>query len=145
MTKLVYILNGPNLNLLGRREPEIYGYETMADVEALCADEAGRHGLQIRFLQSNAEHQLIDWVHEARDEAAAIVINPAAYTHTSVALLDALNAFGGVVIEVHISNIHKREEFRHLSYVSKRADGVICGCGTQGYALAIAHVAKRLG
>ena len=144
MTKLVYVLNGPNLNLLGQREPEIYGHATLADVERLCADTAVAHGLTTRFLQTNAEHQLIDWIQEARAQAVAIVINPAALSHTSVALLDALSAFEGPVVEVHISQIHRREEFRHFSYVSKRADGVICGCGTQGYALALAHVAAKL-
>lgn len=137
MTKPVFILNGPNLNLLGKRQPEIYGRETLADVERDCARLAEELGLSIRFLQSNAEHQLIDWIHTAREEASGIVINPAAYTHTSVAILDALNAFEGPVIEVHISNVHKREAFRHLSYVSLRADGVIAGLGTEGYQAAI--------
>lgn len=141
MTGTIYVLNGPNLNLLGKRQPEIYGSETLADVEAAASNQAEGHGLTIRFLQSNAEHQLIDWIHEAREKAMAIVINPAAYTHTSVAILDALNAFEGPVIEVHISNVHKREEFRHHSFVSLRADGVIAGCGTQGYLLAIDRVA----
>ncbi|MCY0093325.1 type II 3-dehydroquinate dehydratase [Hoeflea ulvae] len=144
MTGTIYVLNGPNLNLLGKRQPEIYGSETLADVEAAAKAQAGAHGLTIRFLQSNAEHQLIDWIHEARDNAAAIVINPAAYTHTSVAILDALNTFDGPVIEVHISNVHKREEFRHHSFVSLRADGVIAGCGTQGYLLAIDRVARLI-
>ncbi|MDP2120400.1 MAG: type II 3-dehydroquinate dehydratase [Hoeflea sp.] len=142
MTSTIYVLNGPNLNLLGKRQPEIYGRETLADVEIACLSQAESYGLQVRFLQSNAEHQLIDWIHEARDEAAAIIINPGAFTHTSIAILDALNAFEGQVIEVHISNVHKREEFRRHSYVSLRADGVIAGCGTQGYLLAIDRVAK---
>lgn len=145
MANSVYVLNGPNLNLLGRREPAIYGHATLADVERLCADTAVKHGLEIRFLQSNAEHQLIDWIQQARQDAAAIVINPAALGHTSIALLDALSAFEGPIVEVHISQIHRREEFRHFSYVSKRADAVICGCGTQGYALALQHVAAQLG
>lgn len=145
MTKLVYVLNGPNLNLLGQREPEVYGHETLADVERLCAETAAANGLETRFLQSNAEHQLIDWIHEARGPAAAIVINPGAFTHTSIAILDALQAFAGLVIEVHISNIHKREAFRQTSYVAKRAEAVIAGCGTHGYALALAHLGKRLG
>lgn len=144
MTGTIYVLNGPNLNLLGKRQPDIYGHETLADVESACAERAAVHGLKTRFLQSNAEHQLIDWIHEARESAVAIVINPAAYTHTSVAILDALNAFEGPVIEVHISNVHKREDFRHHSYVSLRADGVIAGCGTQGYLLAIDRVATVL-
>lgn len=141
MSRLVFVLNGPNLNLLGRRQPEIYGRETLADVERDCAAVCGELGLGLRFHQSNREYELIDWVHEARDVACGIVINPAAFTHTSVALLDALNTFEGRVIEVHISNVHKREEFRHFSYVSLRADGVIAGLGTQGYALALRRVA----
>lgn len=144
MTGTIYVLNGPNLNLLGKRQPEIYGSQTLADVEGAATAQAATHGLAVRFLQSNAEHQLIDWVHEAREQAVAIVINPAAYTHTSVAILDALTAFEGPVIEVHISNVHKREEFRRHSYVSLRADGVIAGCGTQGYLLAIDRVAQLL-
>jgi len=145
MTPLIYVLNGPNLNLLGRRQPEIYGRETLADVEADCARLAEELGLEIRFLQSNAEQQIIDWVHQARDEAAGVIINPAAYTHTSVAILDALNAFEGPVLEVHISNVHKRESFRHHSYVSLRADGVIAGFGTQGYQLALQRMATLVG
>lgn len=135
--KLVYILNGPNLNLLGHRQPDIYGRETLDDVADACAALAEDLGLTIRFLQSNHEGQLVDWIHEARGQAAGIVINPAAYTHTSVAILDALNAFEGPVLEVHISNVHKRESFRHHSYVSLRAEGVIAGCGTEGYQLAL--------
>ncbi|MEQ8308915.1 MAG: type II 3-dehydroquinate dehydratase [Hoeflea sp.] len=145
MTGTIYVLNGPNLNLLGKRQPEIYGRETLADVEAAAVETAKAKGLSVRFLQSNAEHQLIDWIHEAREEASAIIINPGAYTHTSVAILDALNTFEGPVMEVHISNVHKREEFRRHSYVSLRADGVIAGCGTQGYLLAIERVARVLG
>lgn len=138
---LTYVINGPNLNLLGRRQPHIYGHETLADVEKRCADLAAELGLTTRFLQSNAEHQIIDWIHEAREEAGAIVINPAAFTHTSVAILDALNTFEGLVMEVHISNVHKREQFRHHSYVSARADAVMGGFGTHGYLLALRHVA----
>lgn len=140
MPMLVYIINGPNLNLLGRRQPEIYGSETLADVERDCAALAAELGADTRFLQSNAEGQIIDWIHQAREDGAGIVINPAAYTHTSVAILDALNAFDGPVIEVHISNVHKREAFRHHSYVSLRADGVIAGCGTEGYRLALRRI-----
>jgi len=135
--KPVYILNGPNLNLLGLRQPEIYGRETLDDVAQDCAALAEELGLTIRFLQSNHEGQLVDWIHEARGGAAGIIINPAAYTHTSVAILDALNAFDGPVLEVHISNVHKRESFRHHSYVSLRAEGVIAGFGTEGYRLAL--------
>ncbi len=141
MSKLIYILNGPNLNLLGKRQPDIYGRETLADVKANCRKVASELGLDIALMQSNSEAQIIDWIHEAREKAAGIVINPAAFTHTSVAILDALNTFEGPVIEVHISNIHKREAFRHRSYVSLRADGVIAGCGVEGYALAV----RRLG
>jgi len=140
--KTVYVLNGPNLNLLGKREPEIYGSETLADVEAACASKGKELLLDIRFYQSNAESDLIDWIQEAREEADAIVINPAAFSHTSVAILDALKMFDGPVIEVHISNIHKRESFRHHSYVSHRADGIIAGCGTPGYLLALDRIAQ---
>jgi len=144
MNRLVYILNGPNLNLLGKRQPAIYGRETLADVEETCRHVATELGLGLRFHQSNREYEIIDWIHEARETAAGILINPAAFTHTSVAILDALNSFDGPVIEVHISNIHKREAFRHHSYVSGRADGVIAGFGTQGYALAIRRIAALI-
>ena len=144
MSKPVYILNGPNLNLLGQRQPEIYGRETLADVAQLCSDMAEELGLTIRCLQSNHEGQLVDWVQEARAEGSAVVINAGAYSHTSIAILDALNAFDGPVIEVHISNIHKRETFRHHSYISQRADGVIVGCGTEGYGLALQRVKTLL-
>ncbi|ODT57806.1 MULTISPECIES: type II 3-dehydroquinate dehydratase [Paracoccus] len=139
---LIHVLNGPNLNLLGQRQPEVYGHATLSDLEALCRDAARPH--EIRFLQSNWEGQIVDWIHEARLEAAAIVINPAALTHTSVAVLDALNAFDGPVIEVHISQVHKREAFRHHSYVSHRADGVIAGLGLGGYVAALRHVATLI-
>ena len=141
MSNFVYILNGPNLNLLGKRQPEIYGRETLADVERDCGALGDELGLRTRFLQSNWEGQIVDWIHEARDAASGIVINPGAFTHTSIAILDALNAFDGVVIEVHISNVHKRESFRHHSYISLRADGVIVGCGTHGYQLALRQIA----
>lgn len=137
MSKLIYILNGPNLNLLGQRQPEVYGHETLKDVEANCAAQAKKLGLTTEFLQSNYEGQIVDWIHEARIDGAGIIINPAALTHTSVAVLDALNAFDSPVLEVHISNVHKRESFRHHSYVSLRADGVIAGFGIQGYELAL--------
>ncbi|WP_422377558.1 type II 3-dehydroquinate dehydratase [Roseibium sp.] len=145
MTSKVFVLNGPNLNLLGKRQPEIYGRETLSDVETSCRAEGARRGFDIRFHQSNSEGQLIDWIHEARDVGAAIIINPAAFTHTSIAILDALNAFDGPVLEVHITNVHKRESFRHRSYVSLRADGVIAGFGTQGYVLALQRIADVLG
>jgi len=138
--QLIYILNGPNLNLLGLREPDIYGRETLEDVVRSCARLAGKLGLKIDARQSNAESDLIDWIHEARERAGAIIINPAAFSHTSIALLDALNAFAGPVIEVHISNIHKREAFRHHSYISARAEGVIAGFGTEGYLAALRRV-----
>ena len=144
MSKPVYILNGPNLNLLGQRQPEIYGSETLADVVQACTDLAGSLGLTVKPLQSNHEGQLVDWIQEARLNGSAIILNPGAYSHTSVAILDALNTFDGPVIEVHISNIHKREAFRHHSIVSSRADGVIAGCGTQGYLLALRRVANLL-
>ncbi len=139
--KPIFLLNGPNLNLLGQRQPEIYGRETLADVEATCASLAGSLGLGLRAHQSNHEGALVDLIQQARLEAAAIIINPGAYSHTSVAILDALNAFDGPVLEVHISNIHKREAFRHHSFVSARAEGVIAGFGTEGYLLALRRMA----
>lgn len=145
VTRSVLLINGPNLNLLGLRQPEIYGAETLADVEARCATLADELGLGLTAVQSNHEGGLVEMIHAARGTAQAIVINPGAYSHTSVAILDALNAFDGVVIEVHISNIHKREAFRHHSLVSARADGVIAGCGTEGYLLALRRVASLLG
>jgi 3-dehydroquinate dehydratase II len=141
MSRLVYILNGPNLNLLGKRQPKIYGYETLADVERDCRKLAEELKLDLRFHQSNREYEIVDWIHEARESAGGIVINPAAFTHYSVAILDALNAFEPPVIEVHISNVHQREEFRHHSFVSMRANGVIAGFGTQGYQLALRRIA----
>ncbi len=137
MVKPIFILNGPNLNLLGLRQPEIYGRETLEDVADACSALADDLGLTIRFHQSNHEGVIVDWIHEARAAGAGIIINPAALTHTSVAILDALNAFDGPVLEVHISNVHKRESFRHHSYVSLRAEGVIAGFGTEGYQLAL--------
>ena len=144
MSRIVYVLNGPNLNLLGKRQPHIYGHETLDDVEADCRKVASEHGLELRFHQSNREYEIIDWIHEARDIACGIVINPAAFTHTSVAILDALNAFDAPVIECHISNVHKREAFRHHSYVSMRADAVMAGFGTHGYQLALRHLARLI-
>jgi 3-dehydroquinate dehydratase-2 len=140
----IYVLNGPNLNLLGQRQPEIYGHETLADVEKDCTRAAGTSGLHVRFLQSNAEHEIIGWIHEARTKAAGIIINAGALTHTSIAILDALNAFEKPIIEVHISNIHRREPFRHHSYISGVAAAVIVGCGTQGYQFAIQRMATLL-
>ena len=144
MTRLIYVLNGPNLNLLGRREPDIYGRETLDDVERDCRRAAEECDLTIRFHQSNREYELIDWIHQARDEAAAIVINPGAFTHTSIAILDALKAFDGPVFEVHISNVHQREAFRHHSYVSLAATGVIAGFGVAGYAFAVRRAGQLL-
>ncbi|AUM74721.1 type II 3-dehydroquinate dehydratase [Paracoccus jeotgali] len=140
MSKTIYILNGPNLNLLGQREPEIYGHTTLADVERACAAIAAQQGFQLRLFQSNHEGAIIDSIHEARASACGIVINPGAFTHTSIAILDALNTFEGPVIECHISNIHKREAFRHHSYVSLRADGVLAGMGVEGYELAVRRI-----
>jgi len=144
MKNTISVLNGPNLNLLGLREPEIYGTTSLDDIEALCVETASAQGFSIQFYQSNAEHELIDWVHQARDEADALIINPAAYSHTSIALLDALKTFNGPVAEVHLSNISKRESFRHNSFVSMRADCVISGCGAAGYCYAIIHVIELL-
>lgn len=144
MATTLLVLNGPNLNMLGTREPAVYGKETLADVEAQCRATAQAHGLALEFQQTNHEGQMIDWVHQARGRIAGIVINPGAWTHTSVALHDALVAAEVPVIEVHISNVHKRESFRHHSYVSLVAVGVIAGLGTHGYSLAIEHFAKRL-
>jgi len=139
--RTVVVLNGPNLNLLGERDPEVYGRETLADVEALCAKAAAEAGLALDFRQSNHEGVLVDAIHEVRSSAAGIVVNAGALTHTSISLRDALAAVSVPVIEVHISNVHAREAFRHHSYLSAVADGVIVGCGTQGYALAIARIA----
>ena len=144
MAPAISILNGPNLNLLGKRQPEIYGKDTLEDVARNCTTIAAELGLTCTSDQSNHEGQLVDWIQEAREGACAIVINPGAYSHTSIAILDALNAFDGPVLEVHISNIHKRRSFRHHSYVSLRADGVIAGFGVQGYELAVRRLARIL-
>ena len=144
--KKVLVLHGPNLNLLGTRQPEIYGRETLEDINSGLYERAALEGWEVSCRQSNHEGQLIDWIQAARlDGTAAIIINPAAYTHTSVAILDALNAFEGRVIEVHLSNVHQRESFRHHSYVSLRADGVIAGLGSQGYRAALEAVMSRPG
>lgn len=137
--KKIYVLNGPNLNLLGKREPKVYGDQTLDDVERLCA-EACDDGFEIVMKQSNHEGEIIDWIHEARETSAGIVINPGAFTHTSIAILDALNTYDHPVIEVHISQVHKREAFRHHSYVSARADGVIAGLGVDGYGAAVRRI-----
>jgi 3-dehydroquinate dehydratase-2 len=143
MTKPLFILNGPNLNRLGTREPAIYGKSTLADIEALCRRHAG--ATPVEFRQSNSEAQLIDWIHEAIDAACGIVINPAAFSFTSMAIMDALKMFPGPVMEVHISNIHRREEMYHRSYVSKVATAVIAGLGPRGYLAAIDAIQETLG
>lgn len=140
----ILVLNGPNLNLLGQRQPEIYGRETLADVETTVHDAAKQLGLTATCRQSNREYEIIDWIQGARGTASGIIINPGAFSHTSIAILDALNVFEGPVIEVHISNIHKRENFRHHSYVSGRADAVLAGAGTQGYVFAVQRLARLL-
>ena len=138
MSGTVYVINGPNLNLLGTREPEKYGHATLAEVEALCREAARRHGLAVEFRQSNREGELVDWIQEAAErKAAGIILNAAAYTHTSIAILDAVAAAKVPTIEVHITNIHAREEFRSRSYVSKAAKAILAGFGIDGYALAI--------
>ena len=144
MRPKILVLNGPNLNLLGQRQPEIYGRETLADIEAKCRALAIELGLDIEFKQSNAEHQLIDWIHDARTSASGLIINPGAYSHTSIAIHDALKACDFPIVEVHISNIHRREDFRHHSYVSLAATGVIAGLGVEGYALALRGLASLI-
>jgi len=144
MATLVYILNGPNLNLLGTREPEVYGRTTLGEIESACRSVAADHGMEIKFLQSNHEGELIDWIQEAHSQCAGILINPAAFTHTSIAIRDALSAGSAPIVEVHLSNIHRREAFRHLSYVSQVATGVICGFGSQGYLLGLQALARLL-
>jgi 3-dehydroquinate dehydratase-2 len=140
----VYILNGPNLNLLGHREPEVYGYTTLAEIEKMCATQAASHGLSIVFRQSNREGEIVDHLQEARTSGCAVIINPAGYSHTSVAILDSIQALKIPVIEVHLSNIHKREPFRNHSYVSKGATGIVMGLGAQGYLRAVDAVAEIL-
>jgi len=140
----IYVLNGPNLNLLGTREPEIYGSTTLADIEDAMAARAAELGLGIDFRQSNQEGDLVDWIQEAGREGAALIINAAAYTHTSVAIGDAVSAIDVPVYEVHLSNIFAREEFRHHSYISAAAKGVVCGFGAMGYNMAIEAIAGNL-
>ncbi|SFO26870.1 3-dehydroquinate dehydratase [Cohaesibacter marisflavi] len=144
MTNTLYVLNGPNLNLLGLREPGIYGATTLKDIEEMCKEKAAAMGWSIVFRQSNHEGELIDWIQEAREYARGIIFNPAAYTHTSVAFQDAIRAVSLPVIEVHLSNIHARESFRHHSYVSPAALGVICGLNAKGYVLAIEALVDHL-
>ena len=142
--KPVYVLNGPNLNLLGHRQPEIYGRDTLADIHARLDVRGKALNVGVTFRQTNHEGELVDWIHEARSEASGIIINAAAYTHTSIALLDALTACDLPIIEVHLSNIYKREPFRHKSYISPAALGIICGLGPKGYELALDALAERL-
>jgi len=137
-SKPIYILNGPNLNRLGTREPEIYGRTTLAEVESMCRQAAGDH--PIVFKQSNREYEIIDWVHEAIDRGSGLIINPAAFTFTSMAIMDALKMFPGPIVELHISNIHRREQIYHKSYVSPVATAVIAGLGTNGYPVAVRAV-----
>lgn len=146
MAKTIYVLNGPNLNLLGTREPETYGHATLKDVEKLCRDAAKRHKIAISFHQSNHEGELIDWIHEAgAKKALGLVINPGGYTHSSVAIRDAVAAVNIPVIEVHISNIFAREDFRHFSHIAPVAKATLCGFGITGYALAIDGLAALAG
>jgi len=142
MTKPIYILNGPNLNRLGQREPEIYGKTTLAEVEAFCRVEAQEQSVEFR--QTNSEAQLIDWIHEAIDKSGGIIINPAGYSFTSIAILDALKMFPGPIIELHITNIHRREEHYHHSFVSKTATAVIAGLGPKGYRIAVGAMREML-
>ena len=144
MAKPIYILNGPNLNLLGTREPEVYGTETLADLEQRCVRKADALGLAVDFRQSNAEGELVDWIQEARTKGAGLIVNAGAYSHTSIAMLDALQACQIPIVEVHLSNIFGREPFRHHSYISGTAKGVICGFGALGYELAIEALASAI-
>jgi 3-dehydroquinate dehydratase-2 len=141
----VYVLNGPNLNLLGEREPEVYGRATLADIEKAVKARAKSHGLKVVFRQSNHEGVLVDWIQEAREKASGVIINPGAYGHTSIAIFDALKALDRPIIEVHLSNVHQRESFRHHSYVSRLAKGVIVGLADMGYLLAVDAIADLVG
>ena len=142
MAKTIYILNGPNLNLLGTREPEIYGTTTLADIEAICLKHAEKLGLSVSFHQSNDEGALVELIQEARSSGIGVIINAGAYTHTSVAILDAILALEIPVVEVHLSNLFKREEFRHHSFITPAAQGLICGLGAQGYVMAIDYLSQ---
>jgi 3-dehydroquinate dehydratase II len=143
MTRTVFVLNGPNLNMLGKREPGIYGGKTLADIEADCKTTGSQLGLTVEFRQTNHEGVLVDWLHEANDRADAVCINPGAYGHTSIALHDAIRAISTPVIELHLSNIHAREEFRHKTWTAPAVKGIICGFGAHSYILAL-HAAKEL-
>jgi 3-dehydroquinate dehydratase-2 len=140
----IMVLNGPNLNLLGTRQPEIYGHDTLADIEARLQGRARAHGLELDFRQSNSEGELVTWIQEARTTCVGIIINPAAYTHTSVAILDALLACEMPIIELHLSNPHRREAFRHRSYASRVATGIVAGFGAHGYELALEAIARMV-
>ena len=144
MNPRIFVLNGPNLNLLGKREPHIYGHTTLADVEILCREAAAKWDVEMEFRQTNYEGKMVDWIQEAREVAQAIVINAGAYTHTSVAIHDALKSFDGTKVELHISNPHMRDSFRHLSYVSSAADSIAAGLGYRGYPLVVEMVARKL-
>lgn len=143
MSKPVFVLNGPNLNLLGTRSPEVYGTTTLADIEHQCAQRAQERGLEVEFRQTNHEGELVDWIQQARTESCAVVLNAAAYTHTSVAVHDALEVLEVPVVEVHLSNVHRREEFRHHSFVSSQAEVVLAGAGAYGYLMALDWIAQR--
>ena len=142
MVNKILLLNGPNLNMLGKRDPKVYGDITLNNVEKICKKLAKQNGMELESKQTNYEGQIVELIHTARETSNAIIINPGAYSHTSIAIFDALEMFHGPIIEVHISNIHKRESFRHFSYVSQRADSVIVGCGVQGYELAILRLVQ---
>jgi len=144
MSRSILVLNGPNLNLLGTREPAVYGTETLADIERACVARAETLGLDVTFRQSNHEGELVDWIQEAADTHAGLILNAGAFTHTSVAILDALRSIDIPVVEVHLSNIHRRESFRHNSYVAQAAVGTICGFGAFGYEMALDALARRL-
>ncbi|WP_455476000.1 type II 3-dehydroquinate dehydratase [Bartonella sp. B17] len=144
MSTVITIVNGPNLNFLGKREPKIYGTNTLEDIEQFCREFATELGMILHFYQSNCEGQLVGWIQEAVETSAGLIINPAAYSHTSIAIFDALKIFTGPVVEVHLSNIYQRENFRHHSYISAGVDAVITGCGSEGYRFALEYIAKRL-
>jgi len=144
MSKSILVLNGPNLNLLGTRQPDIYGSKTLVDLQAECVEKGEALGYRIDFRQSNSEGTLVDWIHEARNRYAGVVLNAGAYTHTSIALMDAIASVGVPVVEVHISNIHQREDFRNVSYISKTAMGMICGFGIYGYSMALDALVNHL-
>ncbi|MBB4075999.1 3-dehydroquinate dehydratase-2 [Bartonella fuyuanensis] len=144
MSVMITILNGPNLNFLGQREPEIYGIKSLEDVEKFCKEWAKKNGVLINFYQSNYEGQLVEWIQEAIGVNSGLIINPAAYSHTSIAILDALKMFPGPKVEVHLSHIYQRETFRHHSYTSAGVDAIIAGCGSDGYWFALEYIAKQL-